>query len=141
MTALVLQIADTSGHKLMVWNTSTKEVQAMSWPVLQGQNNNIVNPPQTAGTSFTSLVGITQINPASIVSAMTITMPASPAIGDRVVWLFGGTITSGNTVITTLTIAGNTGQTVLGSLTLNTAKGYDAAEFEYIGSNTWWRMP
>ncbi len=45
-------------------------------------------------------------DPATLVAAATITLPASPADGQEIVICFGGTISNGS-VITSLTVAGN----------------------------------
>lgn len=51
-----------------------------------------------------------RFNPATVQSTVTVTLPANPADREEVTISFGGTITSGNDVVTALTIAANSGQ-------------------------------
>jgi hypothetical protein len=39
LTYMVMQSLDTTGHKLLTWNTSTGQVQEMSWPLFGGGGN------------------------------------------------------------------------------------------------------
>ena len=52
------------------------------------------------------------VNPSSVLATHTITLPPNPLRGQKLYILFGGTITSGP-VVTTLSIIGNAGQTIL----------------------------
>lgn len=100
--------------------------------------NDVVNADQT--TSFTASVGYNRLNPPTLLSTATITMPASPLAGDEVTLDFGGTITAGNTVVTSLTVAPNSGQTITGAFTLLQARGNDVAVYRAINSTTWRRI-
>jgi len=132
--------ANTDSVLVVTNNSGISTVKAVAQSSLGGSNSNFtINAAQTAGTSFTALAGVTNVNPSTLVSAMTITMPASPNSGDEVTLLFGGTIAAGSQVITTTTISPNTGQSIYGSLTYNQSKGGDAVTYKYIGSNTWFR--
>ena len=73
----------------------------------------------TAGANVTINDGIATLfyDPASLVTAATITLPAAPSDGQVLVIEFGGTITSGS-VITTCNISANAGQTAIGLLSL-----------------------
>jgi len=110
-----------------------------SFPVTSASIVNGVTNTANTGTSFTANVGFTQVNPASLVSAMTITLPPSPALGDKVQLLFGGTIGANQPVITTPTIAPNSGQSIYGNITFTQAKGGDEIEYTYISANNWFR--
>lgn len=52
------------------------------------------------------------VNPATVKSTLTITLPANPTDREDVTISFGGTIASGNDVVTVLTVAANSGQTL-----------------------------
>jgi hypothetical protein len=78
------------------------------------------------------------INPSSISAAMTITLPASPSSGQKVEISFGGTITSGNGVVTALSISPNTGQTIIQTSSPGYVQSGDAISYRYNSSNTSW---
>lgn len=94
----------------------------------------------TTGTTTTVTNGKTRIlvNPASLLATHTITMPSTPADQDLAEFYFGGTITSGNTVVTTLAFAPNSGQSIMQNITPNTAKGADVFVYQYITAITAW---
>ena len=100
--------------------------------------NNFITSQNTGSSNYTATVGYNYYNPATLTSALTITMPASPVDGDNVTFLFGGTILINSTVITTLTVSPNSGQSIYGAITLNTAKGGDVAQYTYQAANTRW---
>jgi len=85
----------------------------------------------TTGFSYTFAAGTTNLvmNPAGTLATGTITMPAAPADGMTITF-------SSSQIITALTVAGNTGQSIVGQPTSLTAGG--AATFVYRLSNTTW---
>lgn len=88
---------------------------------------------QTPVTLFTyTIIANSQgviLNPAGVLAVGTVTMPASPSDGMTV------TITTTQT-ITSLTLLGNTGQTVSNAIT--TLSGGTAVSYYYRLSNTTW---
>lgn len=79
-------------------------------------------------------------DPAVLQANATITLPANPVDGQEMTILFGGTITgAGTAVVTNLTIAANTGQTLIG--TYPTAATTDTViEVKYRQATAqWWR--
>ena len=85
----------------------------------------------TTGFSYTFASGITTlvINPAGTLATGTITMPASPA--DGMVITFSST-----RQVTALTVAGNTGQSIVSAPTVLPAN--QAAAYMYRLTNTTW---
>lgn len=85
----------------------------------------------TTGFSYTFAAGTTVLvmNPAGTLATGTITMPAAPVDGMTISF-------SSTQQITTLTVAGNTGQSIVGNPTTMLAGG--AATFVYRLSNTTW---
>lgn len=57
-------------------------------------------------TALGNLTTLVHVNPSSVVSTLTITLPSTPSQFQEVLIMFGGLITSGNPVVTTLTISG-----------------------------------
>lgn len=93
-----------------------------------------------SGTSLTVTNGnnIVLFNPASPITAFSLTTPAIPHNGDYLTIFFGGTITTG-TVITTLTVVANGGQT------LNTVSATGTGAFGEpwvwkFNNNVWYRI-
>lgn len=76
------------------------------------------------------------INPASVSAAMTITMPANPPDKQTIQISFGGTVTSGNTVVTALTLSPNTGHTIIQASTPSTVSSGETITYKYNISNT-----
>jgi len=98
----------------------------------QGTCSPYVYQSPTTGFSYTITSPVTLLAPAGTLATGTVTMPASPADGMQV------KICS-TQIITALTLAGNTGQTVLNALTAFTAGS--SAEYLYRSSNnTWYRI-
>lgn len=80
---------------------------------------------------------IIQINPASVISALTITLPATAHPTKEIGFYFGGTIASGN-VITSLTLNGNSGQTIIIGGSIGSVVAGEYISFKQIGS-IWYR--
>ena len=85
----------------------------------------------TTGFSYTFAAGTTNLvmNPAGTLATGTITMPAAPADGMTITF-------SSTQAITALTVAGNTGQSIVGNPTSMSAGG--ATTLVYRLSNTTW---
>jgi hypothetical protein len=85
----------------------------------------------TTGFSYTFAAGTTVLvmNPAGTLATGTITMPAAPADGMTISF-------SSTQTITALTVAGNTGQSIVGNPTTLNAGG--GASFVYRLANTTW---
>ncbi len=82
---------------------------------------------------------ILYVNPASTLATLTITLPSTPVNGQEVKISFGGTLTAG-TVVTSLSIIGNVGQTILGSSSITSASAGDGYVFKYQSSSNLWRI-
>jgi hypothetical protein len=65
-------------------------------------------------------------------------MPASPEDGQIIDIYFGGSIGGGATVVTSLTISANTGQTLIQATTPTTAVGGDWISYQYYSSTSRW---
>lgn len=89
----------------------------------------------TANNDTTALY----IDPASPLAALTITLAANPTDGQEVKISFGGTITSGN-VITSLTVQGNAGDTILSGSSITQADAGEGYIFKYQESTNLWRQ-
>jgi len=101
----------------------------------------IVEQTYTIGTTVTvnNDTTILYVNPASTQATLTITLSAAPINGQEVKISFGGTLTAG-TVITSLTIQGNTGHTVLAGSSITTAIAGDGYIFKFQSSANLWRV-
>lgn len=95
----------------------------------------------TAGATVTisDSKSVLYVDPASNLTSLTITMPSSPINGQEVKISFGGTITSGS-VVTALTLSGNTGQTILAGSTITSAVAGDGYVLKYQSSGARWRI-
>jgi hypothetical protein len=78
------------------------------------------------------------INPAALLAALALKMPANPVDGDIVNIIFGGTIAAGATVVTAFTLAANTGQHLYGATPTATATGGTSYQYKYNAANTTW---
>lgn len=94
----------------------------------------------TTGATVTinNNISILYVNPATTLASLTITLPATPVNGQEVKISFGGTVTAGS-VITTLSIVGNTGHTILGN-SIVTADAGDGYIFKFQSSTNLWRI-
>jgi microcystin-dependent protein len=82
---------------------------------------------------------ILYVNPAVLLASLTITMPSAPVNGQEVKVSFGGTITGG-AVVTTLSILGNTGHTILGGGSIINANAGDGYIFKFQENINIWRI-
>lgn len=96
----------------------------------------------TSGSSGTVNAFITNVlfNPASAIASYTLTLPANPPDGALVKVHFGGTIAGNATVVTSLTINANSGQTLMQKVAPTTALGGDCFIYQYnLALSTWYR--
>jgi hypothetical protein len=94
----------------------------------------------SSGTSSTVPGQIYRVDfdPASVIASYTLTLPASPADGQRVVIRAGRQIAAGENVVTSFTVSPNSGQTLYAAITPTRLLGGDVMEFEYELSTTNW---
>lgn len=120
--------------------TSWKNFATQDW--VTSKNYTVTGTTQTitSGTATTVSAGVGRVvvNPGSVLASHTLTLPASPT--DRMVIdiYFGGTIAGGASVVTSLTISANTGQTLMQPTTPSTAIGGDWISYEYNSANAVW---
>jgi hypothetical protein len=99
------------------------------------QSNQLIT---TAGaTTIGDNIITVYVDPPSVLASATITLPANPVDGQMIRFMFGGTITAGNPVVTSLSIIANTGQTMLSS-SAPSATSNDLAIYQYRAANTKW---
>lgn len=80
------------------------------------------------------------VNPASTLSTLTITLPATPVDGQKIEISFGGTLTSGD-VVTALTVSPNTGHTLLQASSPSSVAAGETISYRYKSSNSkWYRL-
>jgi hypothetical protein len=77
-------------------------------------------------------------NPASLISAYTLTLPAAPVDGQEIQIFGGGTITSGNVVVTTFAVSANSGQTLEQTAAPTTLLGGSCIIYHYYTTTTKW---
>lgn len=94
----------------------------------------------TSGATVTIALGkkVLYINPASVLAALTITLPAAPRNNQVVSIPFGGTIVAGDPVVTSLTVAPNSGQTILDADPPTAGISGDQLMYRYKSGNTKW---
>ena len=92
-----------------------------------------------AGTTATLTDATTWVlvNPASALSNLTVTLPATPINGQTIKFNFGGTVTSG-TIITNLIVVANSGQTLNGNGIYGIIDVEDVIGFKWNSSNSKW---
>jgi hypothetical protein len=105
-------------------------------------SSNVVNAKTTitTGTSSTVPANTRRVyfDPSTLLSTFTLTLPAAPSDGDEILISFGGTIASGATVVTSLTVSANAGQGLIQYVTPLTAKGGDNILYHFNASNSKW---
>lgn len=103
---------------------------------ISGGGSSKTTQQHTTGATVT--IGATSdwliINPATLLSSLTVTLKSSPSDRDEIEISFGGTITSGN-VVTTLSI---TGGTIVGNSSFSNIQIGDVLKYRYNNSNTKW---
>lgn len=94
----------------------------------------------TSGSTatITNGVNIVYVNPASVLSSLSITLPAVPHTSNEIYFYWGGTMTAG-TVVTTLSILANSGQVILQAIVPASPQAGDfAVSYKYRTSSTTW---
>jgi hypothetical protein len=95
----------------------------------------------TSGTAYTVADTITRVltNPSALLSTFTYTLPANPQDGQRVSFNFGGAIANGLSVVSTLSIVPNSGQTISQWFTPFSTVSGDNVSYYYIKAITRWQ--
>jgi len=102
-----------------------------------GIADSIQNITTDTVVTITNGVNIVYVNPATSRDTIAITLPASPSTSKTIEFYFGGTITSG-TVVTLLTIAGNSGQTILQATTPTIFEAGEYVSYKWNSSLSKW---
>lgn len=94
----------------------------------------------TSGTSVTvnANTDVLVVNPAATLSTLTITMPSAMKTGQTLHIVFGGSVTSG-TVVTSLSISPNTGQSMIQNSTPSVVEAGETVSYKYY-SGKWYRI-
>ena len=107
---------DSSANKVMAWNTTTHKMMPMYWPA-PGTTSIALDATQTytSGATLTIANGnnYVYVNPSSVQAALSITLPTTWHNSKNVYIVFGGTIASGNPVITSFSMVAGSGQTLV----------------------------
>lgn len=112
------------------------------WIILNVTSLNQIVAPNgvviTSGSSSTMPNGITNvfIDPPSVLTTYNLTLATNPVDGAMIKVHFGGTITSGATVVTSLTISVSGGQTIIQNLTPTTATAGNCLIYQWRSSNS-----
>lgn len=114
-------ITDTTAERQVVWNNSTGKISVMAVGTGGGGGGSDVVQTYTSGATVTVTNGnnVLVVNPASPIASLTITLPTTWHTSNYVTIVFGGTITSGNPVITSLNIVNGSGQTLVQAVNPN----------------------
>lgn len=105
----------------------------------QGRPEGIQTITSGTATTLSNGVVIVKVNPGSLMATHTITMPASPVDRQEVVMYFGGIITSG-VIVTSLTVAPNSGQSIIQVSAITTGVYGDCFIFWYdLSQQKWYR--
>jgi len=82
------------------------------------------------------------VNPATVLTSMSITFPVMPTNGKEIVFSFGGTITStAESVVNTFTVVPNTGQGIIGQTVFYSVETDNHFTFKYNSSlSKWYRL-
>ncbi|HXP51156.1 MAG TPA: hypothetical protein VN922_14455 [Bacteroidia bacterium] len=102
------------------------------------QRDGVQEITATSGTqTVNDATGIVYVNPATLAATLTLKMPPNPQDQDIVNFQFGGTITGVAAVVSVLTMAANTGQSLVGAA-LTAANSGNSTSYQYRKSNTTW---
>lgn len=90
----------------------------------------------TSGSSGTVTNGynVVRFNPSSVIASYTLTLPTTWHTSNNLLISFGGTITAGSPVVTSLTIVNGSGQTLLQSTIPTTANAGEVIQYHLIGT-------
>lgn len=139
----LIKTNDSTYKPLAVNNSTGAMVQLDHWPGGGGGGGGSATIQTiTSGTSGT-VTGSNYwvfFNPSSTLASYASTLPASPTIGQSVVYYFGGTITSG-TVITSFTVLPNTSQAIIDNTPISgtSVTTDNTIQYDYIATNIWKR--
>ena len=106
-------------------------------------DNNVALQVVSAGptATVTNQVGRVYVDPASVIASLTLTLPATPVDADQVQVYFGGTVANRAAVVTTLSIAPNTGHAISQFNSPANAFGGDMVTYEYrAAAARWYRI-
>lgn len=78
------------------------------------------------------------VNPASLLPTLAITLPAVPQDGDQCLIFFGGTISGGDLVVTSLSLVPNSGQSIVEFSSASNAVSGDLIQYEYSSATLAW---
>lgn len=128
---------------LQTWTDDANNVQAYVAPGgILGSNTIAISSTTSVTTGSAATVGNNvyriDFDPASVIASYTLTLPASPVDGQRVMIRAGRQIAAGQAVVTAFTVSANAGQSLYTSITPTTLLGGDIMEFEYESSTTTW---
>jgi hypothetical protein len=131
------------GIKLLLWTVASGDYYYISGSNIVaniGGGGGSVAPVQqnyTSGSAVTVTNGVNvlNVNPSSTLSSSTITLPATANTDGTIEIYFGGTLTTG-TVVTSLTISPNTGQTIIQAAAPTSASAGESISYRLIGT-TW----
>lgn len=130
-------VDDASQKFTFATGGSDRFIAYKDWTFIGGAvvHGSIQSYTSTGSVSINDNVSTLQYNPASVNATATITLPAtSGGSGSIVTIVFGGTITSGNPVVTTLSWAAGSGNTLVASNLPTTANAGDSVSFQKIGA-------
>ena len=106
-------------------------------------DNNVALQVVSAGptATVTNQVRRVYVDPASVIASLTLTLPATPLDADQVQVYFGGTVANRAAVVTTLSIAPNTGHAISQFNSPANAFGGDMVTYEYrAAAARWYRI-
>ena len=106
-------------------------------------DNNVALQVVSAGptATVTNQVRRVYVDPASVIASLTLTLPATPLDADQVQVYFGGTVANKAAVVTTLSIAPNTGHAISQFNAPINAFGGDMVTYEYRqAASRWYRI-
>lgn len=129
---ITLTTTGTSGAATLISNT-------LNIPQYSGGSSGLTVQRVTSGSSGTVTGSnyIYVIDPASTLASYTATLPASPTDGQVVMFVFGGTLTSG-LIVTALTISPNTSQAIIDNTPPSSATSDDGLKYYWVSANSKW---
>ena len=103
-------------------------------------DNNVALQVVSAGptATVTNQVRRVYVDPASVIASLTLTLPATPLDADQVQVYFGGTVANRAAVVTTLSIAPNTGHAISQFNAPAHAFGGDMVTYEFRAAAARW---
>lgn len=143
---LLVNTAPTAGTNVTITNSYALGVIGNA--IFQNQvslPSEAINTWQTVTTGTSSTINNTQtnwlLNLSSLAATFTVTLPSAPVDGQLEKLFFGGTISGGVAVVTSLTVSANSGQTITQSAAPTTAVGGNCYIYQYNKAlTTWYRQ-